>query len=139
MSGEHLTRTVANTIAAVHLSWNGYNKKPADLYQAMAKRLVDAQLVQSPETAAETDRLRKRVAELEGLLEAPGRDADEDPIAYALTDMAELPAVDDVTPKVQKRRALFAGQRAVVEDPHDGPLHHDYRVDRDLPRVGGVR
>ncbi|MFL1904826.1 hypothetical protein ACJWDR_37840 [Streptomyces tauricus] len=24
------------------------------------------------------------------------------------------------------------------EDPHDGPLHHDYRVGRDLPEWGGV-
>lgn len=23
-----------------------------------------------------------------------------------------------------------------VEDPHDSPLHHDYRVPRDLPETG---
>lgn len=43
-----------------------------------------ARMVMSPETAAELDRLRTRVTELEQLL-AEGRPADEDPIAYELT------------------------------------------------------
>lgn len=43
---------------------------------------------------------------------------------------------EDVTPQVQKLRALLAGQREAVEDPHDSPLHHSYRVPRDLPRLG---
>lgn len=64
------------------------------------------------------------------------------------------PEADDVTPQVQKLRALLAGQRAAaetdpgrraawrmlaepLEDPHDSPLHHDYRVPRDLPATGG--
>lgn len=33
---------------------------------------------------------------------------------------------------VAKLRALLAGQR---EDPHDGPLHHEYRIARDLPEA----
>jgi hypothetical protein len=70
MSAEHLKRTVANTIAGVSLHWNGYNKKPSDLYAAMADRLADAQLVQSPETAAELETLRARVAELEAAAKA---------------------------------------------------------------------
>lgn len=28
--------------------------------------------------------------------------------------------------------------RLGIEDPHDGPLHHDYRVGRDLPELGGA-
>ncbi|MGW0821784.1 hypothetical protein [Streptomyces sp. NPDC002845] len=52
---------------------------------------------------------------------------------------ASDPAHDeDVTPQVQQLRALLAGQRAAVEDPHDSPLHHDYRVPRDLPETGGA-
>jgi hypothetical protein len=70
MSAEHLKRTVANTIAGVSLHWNGYNKKPSDLYAAMADRLADAQLVQSPETAAELETLRARVTELEAAAKA---------------------------------------------------------------------
>jgi hypothetical protein len=44
-----------------------------------------------------------------------------------------------VTPRVQAMRALLDGQRAAVEDPHDGPLAHSYRVSRDLPEMGGAR
>jgi hypothetical protein len=40
---------------------------------------------------------------------------------------------EDVTPQVTKLRSLLAGQRAAAEDPHDSPLHHAYRVGRDLP------
>jgi hypothetical protein len=35
--------------------------------------------------------------------------------------------------------APWAGQRAGVEDPHDGPLAHRYLVPRDLPPLGGAR
>lgn len=34
--------------------------------------------------------------------------------------------------------ALFAPTQALREDPHDGPLHHSYRVSRELPESGGV-
>jgi len=44
-----------------------------------------------------------------------------------------------VTPRMQAMRALLDGQRAAVEDPHDGPLAHQYRVGRDLPEMGGTR
>jgi hypothetical protein len=43
------------------------------------------------------------------------------------------------TPRVQAMRALLDGQHAAVEDPHDGPLAHSYRVSRDLPEMGGAR
>jgi hypothetical protein len=46
---------------------------------------------------------------------------------------------EDVTPQVEKLRALLAGQRAALEDPHDGPLAHRYRVGRDLPETGGAK
>jgi hypothetical protein len=45
---------------------------------------------------------------------------------------------EDVTPQVAKLRSLLAGQRAQLEDPHDGPLAHRYRLGRDLPPVGGA-
>jgi hypothetical protein len=45
---------------------------------------------------------------------------------------------DDVSPQVAKLRGLLAGQRAAVEDPHDGPLSHSYRIPRDLPESGGT-
>lgn len=55
MSREHLVRTVANTIATVGLRFNMTGKQPSDLYRAMAEHLADAQLLQSPETAAEQE------------------------------------------------------------------------------------
>jgi hypothetical protein len=46
---------------------------------------------------------------------------------------------EDVSPRVAELRELLAGQRAAVEDPHDGPLAHRYLVPRDLPPMDGVR
>ncbi|SEC01967.1 hypothetical protein SAMN04490357_0978 [Streptomyces misionensis] len=34
--------------------------------------------------------------------------------------------------------AARAMKRVPLEDPHDSPLHHGYRLGRDLPSVGGV-
>jgi hypothetical protein len=48
-------------------------------------------------------------------------------------------ASEDVTPQVAKLRGLLAGQRAAVEDPHDGELAHRYRLGRDLPPLDGAR
>jgi len=63
---EHLVRTVANTIAAAALHFNMTGRKPADLYEHIADALVSAQLIQSPETAAETERLRAELAKYVG-------------------------------------------------------------------------
>lgn len=41
----------------------------------------------------------------------------------------------DVSPQVHRLRDLLARQRRDQEDPHDGPLHHDYATGRDLPEV----
>jgi hypothetical protein len=38
-----------------------------------------------------------------------------------------------------KLTALFAPTQALREDPHDSPLHHDYRISHDLPESGGAR
>jgi hypothetical protein len=49
---------------------------------------------------------------------------------------ASHPAHDgDVRPWVQHLRALLAAQRAALEDPHDSPLHSNYRLPHDLPDV----
>lgn len=55
------------------------------------------------------------------------------------TDCPHQAHREDVTPQVTKLRALLAGQRAAVEDPHDGPLTHRYALGRDLPETGGGR
>jgi hypothetical protein len=32
----------------------------------------------------------------------------------------------------------IAPLQALREDPHDSPLHHDWRLGRDLPEMGGA-
>lgn len=44
----------------------------------------------------------------------------------------ETTRADDARPQVAELRALLAGQR---EDVAASPLHHDYRIGRDLPEV----
>jgi len=72
------------------------------------------------------------------------RSVDEDPIAYSLTVEAlhassgaviETPSRREQS--TAKLRDLLARQQqaAAVEEPHDSPLHHDYRTPRDLPKV----
>lgn len=94
----------------------------------IALALDSAGMLMTPETAAELASLRAQFA-------VSDHSADEDPIAFALTDKAD---VDDVRPQVRKLRALLAVQRTATEDPHDSPLHHAHRIGRDLPPTGGA-
>lgn len=116
----------------------------------LAIALDSACLLNSPEIAAELERLRAEAAELRQQLAAKARPVDEDPICFALTTKAEqLPAVD-APPRVRHLRELVDRQReqadgitrriaptqaSQLEDPHDSSLHHDYRLGRDLPEV----
>jgi hypothetical protein len=72
-----------------------------------------------------------------------GEDADEpDGITRRIAPtqaLREDEPAEDVSPQVAKLRDLLAGQRAAVEDPHDGPLAHRYLVPRDLPPLDGAR
>lgn len=76
---------------------------------------------------------------------APGPDVEEsapepaDRLTQAFAPVAALR--EDVSPQVEKLRNLLAVQRAAVEDPHDGPLAHSYRLshDLDVPGMGGLR
>jgi hypothetical protein len=123
----------------------------------LAYALESAQLLQSPETAAELGRLRARVAELEAetapLPDTEGgkafRQIGHTPSLQGLR--AEL-RIEGFPPLVGRysgagmrrlddRRELLLIEpalvfvRASVEDPHDSPLHHDYRLGRNLPEV----
>jgi hypothetical protein len=94
--------------------------------------------------------LRARVAELlaerhstnEALADitVAERSADRLTALFAPTQvLREESFAEAVTPRVQAMRALLDGQRAAVEDPHDSPLHHSYRVPRDLPQTDGAQ
>lgn len=67
------------------------------------------------ELRADNDRLRARVAELEGDLDA------------------------GVNAAVRDALVGSAVRAARAEDPHDGPLSHRYELGRDLPELGGSR
>jgi hypothetical protein len=62
---------------------------------------------------------------------------------------AVLPAVGSGSPEMRELRAALTGSpdaitrqiaplQALREDPHDSPLHHDWRLGRDLPETGGA-
>jgi hypothetical protein len=94
---------------------------------------------------AEVDRLRARVAELEaeqhvanGVLDDAASALRERPDGITRLIAPTQARRDDVTPQVQKLRDLLAGQRSALEDGHESPLHHSYRVGRDLPEPGGA-
>jgi hypothetical protein len=63
---------------------------------------------------------------------------------------AVVPAVGSGSPEMRGLRAALTGApdaitqriaplQALREDPHDSPLHHDWRLGRDLPEMGGNR
>lgn len=144
----------------------------------IAVALESAQLLMTPEIAAELERLRARVAELEAQRQADhgtwqhdlrtarsereataariaGLESERHSTNEALDDAVQalrakqeepaplivgrpLPprdAVEDVTPDAITRR--IAPTQALREDRYDGPLHHTYRIPRDLPEIGG--
>jgi hypothetical protein len=95
---------------------------------------------------------RERADAAEGRVAEYERPADEDPTAYTLTDKAaQLPAAPrvrhlrelldrqcDQTEADGITRRIAPTQALQLEDPHDSPLHHTYRVGHDLPTTGGA-
>ena len=105
----------------------------------LAIALESAQLLQSPETAAELERLRARVAELEAASQVDNE---------ALDAAAEALRARPVVAVYEERsRAGSSGERTVYRmlagDVADGEhylaVHHDYRLGHDLPETGGAR
>jgi hypothetical protein len=89
---------------------------------AMAVALESAQMLMSPEMAAEMERLQKRVAELEQALAA----------LTAQNETLRATHADGITRRIVPVQALRE------EGEHYGVVHHDYRTPRDLPPIGGV-
>jgi hypothetical protein len=91
------------------------------------RRLLDVE--------AENARLRARASELEGI----ARDA----WSYAaqlegrLREIEQTPFNLDAEVSADKLTRLLAPTQALREDPHDSPLHRDWRLGRDLPEMGG--
>lgn len=103
----------------------------------LAVAVDSAQLLMPPETAAELVALRARVAELEA--NRPGLDAQPASVAEArcvgcgehLDDESISDFCSDRCESVVKLRKLLGHQRQ-AEDAYRSPLHHAYRVPRDL-------
>ncbi|MHC3392052.1 hypothetical protein ACLQ2E_21695 [Streptomyces lavendulocolor] len=106
--------------------------------------LGSAGLLMDPETAEELRRLRAAAGD------GSTRTVDEDPIAYALTDRAPLPADMTHTCGIPLTRRLDCGHcpHEVCQDCDRCPcscccaarsagLHHDYRLPHDLPALPG--
>jgi hypothetical protein len=97
---------------------------------ALAERLRAGQTWRQGRLVSEDTVSQSELREIFGIPLAAPLDGITQPIApvQALRE-------DDVTPM----QALLAGQRAAVEDPHDGELAHRYRLGRDLPPLDGAR
>jgi hypothetical protein len=118
--GETLTPAVEwliNRVAELEAERHSTNEALDDAVQAL--RADRAEPAKGPSAAESADKLTALFAPTQVLREE----------SYA----------EAATPRVQAMRALLDGQRAAVEDPHDGPLYHSYRVSRDLPETGGAR
>jgi hypothetical protein len=58
-------------------------------------------------------------------------------LSDAVAELGALPMpVGPVAPDALTQ--TFAPVAALREEPHDSPLHHDYRIGRDLPETGGA-
>lgn len=96
----------------------------------IALALESAQMLMSPETAAELDRLKLRLAELER--------------AYSVDTAALQRRIDGLErerresgPSAEWFAEAFSPKPA--EGEHYASTHHDYRTPRDLPELGGQR
>lgn len=58
------------------------------------------------------------------------------PDAVAVLGALPMPVGSEVPDGLTQ---MFAPVAALREEPHDSPLHHDYRLGRDLPELGGER
>ncbi|MFD5709551.1 hypothetical protein ACFWHW_04000 [Streptomyces pharetrae] len=136
-----------------------------------AMALESAQLLQSPETAAELEAYRAlELGHLEARVSAtcadPGhptwlrakddergcpwcRIAElEQQVAAESMSFAERARLEESPARRQGWQVLAAAEASEqthasllalpLEDPHDSPLHHEYRLGRDLPATGGA-
>ncbi|WP_033307396.1 hypothetical protein RFN58_07185 [Streptomyces iakyrus] len=125
---------------------------------AWAAALEAACMLQSPETAAEQQalqarldkverayvfdvaELRARVAELDerlATLRALCDAADQVGIVsggWFTVEAVRRAASGEPLPKPDALTRTFTPVAALREDPHDSPLHHTYRLGRDLPQ-----
>jgi hypothetical protein len=124
-------------------AWDGKFAMEGGLDRAVLKL---ARMVKSD--VAEVDRLRAQVAELNESLtvaaealrarqSCPCPSVDQPGPHQVGCPQAEVPG-RSVEVSADRLSRFFAPVASLREDPHDSPLHHSYRVPRDLPEMGGA-
>ena len=84
-------------------------------------------------------RARDRIAELESLLAEDGCSCPPAVHAHQVGCPLDLPAPGSPERPVNELTAVYMPAAAYREDPHDSPLHHDYKgPSRDFPELGGA-
>lgn len=102
-----------------------FNGPAYDLATQAAEALESAQLLMSPELAAEMERLRNRVAELEQHVQA--LTAQNETLRAKRSH-----ATDGITRRIAPVQVLRE------DGEHYAVVHHDYRIPHDLPPIGGA-
>lgn len=100
----------------------------------IALALESAQMLMTPETAAELAKLRARVAELEAERHSTNEALDD--AVRELRARREDVKPDGITQRIAPTQAL---RELVVDGEHYALVHHNYRTGRDLPETGGQR
>ena len=114
---------------------------------AMALALESAQMLMSPEIAAELEQLRDEVAALRAERHSTNEALDD--AAKALrANRDRIARLEFERGQWEKTTHRLAGDAGLIppvrrpvepkEDPHDSPLHHRYRLGRDLPPLNGM-
>lgn len=106
--------------------WAGWVLSADEIGAAGAATLLHVGMLVEPGGAQELEQLRVKVAELESQL-------------AALTAQQKALRERSTDSSADRLTRLLAPTQALLEDPHDSPLHHDYLVGRDLPEPGGAK
>lgn len=83
-------------------------------------------------------RFAVRLMEAERLLAEDGCSCPPADHPHQVGCLLDLPAPGSSERPVNELTTVYMPVAAYREDPHDSPLHHDYRVGHDLPELGGA-
>lgn len=135
---------LVNSAAGVILAALTQNRTAAGI----AIALDSAQMLMTPEIAAELKQLRARVTELDAQRETLAarlrtgqrwqRDRRQPLVSQDYVSQDELRTMFGIPltpPWGDAEQGQHRNCSAVLEDPHDSPLHHTYLKGRDLPGV----
>jgi hypothetical protein len=130
----------AAELARLRTAWQSARRRAAYSFEM---RLVERRAHE--DTATELVALRDRVTELEALKPASIQTCQKCGAGYTLgqpcstcqfkAEMAAATGVRECGCPARFERHAWGCPTLPVEDPHDSPLHHDYRLGHDLPEM----